>query len=111
MRLDVSDPAAGGGCGRLECLDLLGDVASDGRRVDLERAASEAVAIAIGHVRADRSARSDGSRADGPHRLCIAGMETARDVDTRHEQDQRRVIGEPLPHVGVQIDDHDLGER
>ena len=109
MRLDESDPAAYRRRGRLQRLDLLGDIGGDGRRVDRERAPAEALAVAIRHMSADRGARSDGGRADSPHRLRVAGMEAAGDVDTRHEQEQRRVGVEPLPHIGVQIDDHDPG--
>ena len=108
MRLDEPDAAACRRRGSLQRLDLLGDIGGDGHRVDRECPPTETIAVPIRHVSADRGAYGDGGRADNSHRLRVAGMKPAGDVGARHELEQRRIGVEPLPHVGVQIDDHDL---
>ncbi len=86
--------------------ELLGHVVAQHVDRDVEITATESLAVAVRRMRSDRNVAFSSRRTHHPHRLHRAGVKRTRHVRARHDVEQPLVVGEPLPDVGVEIDDH-----
>jgi hypothetical protein len=101
VRLDVGDTRArdtGEGVERAELVEhRVGELA----RLHVEEAPAEAREVGVADLRAHRHAAGRRGRAGATQRRRVAGVEAARDVRAAHDLEQRGVITELPPAVGL----------
>src|SRR3978361_1054207 len=110
MSLDVGHCMAGGGCDRLQRPDLVGDQVLDfGRLHAGDRAAAEAVQMAVARMPPDADAGRVRTLSRLAHDIGIAGMEAAGDVDRGGKLDHGGVIAhfpraKSFAEIAIEID-------
>jgi len=111
MRLDVSEGESFRPCHARERCHLIDDQILELTRRQLHPASSEALAIGVGRMRAERQAVASGCANRATDHRRIARMDTTGNIDRRHQRKQVFVVAEcPRPerlaNVGVQIEVH-----
>ena len=107
--LHVTQACAGRAHEARQCADLVQGQGVSFAGIDAHLAAAEAHQIRQRHMRADRHPGARGEADCAPHRVRIAGMETAGDVRGAHIRENFGVLAhrpraERFAHIAIEVD-------
>ena len=104
VRLDVAHRGARRGRDRGERPDLVGHLLAEHVGGDVAGDPAEVLPVVVGDLRPDRDTALGGLLAHRAHDLVVARVVAAGHVGAGHDGEQRRVVGDLLAEVGVEVD-------
>ena len=104
VRLDVATSTPARAAISLSVADLVGHLLAQHVGVDVEGHPAEVLPVVVGDLRPDRDAELGRAVAHRRHDRGVAGVVAAGDVGAGDDLEQRRVVGDLLAEVGVQVD-------